>query len=366
MPGNEKIKALEDLAVLAASLRAHGKKVVQCHGVFDLLHVGAVRYLKQAKRLGDVLLVTLSPDESPGGHARPCFSAAQRAETVAAVAHVDYVSIERGPSCGEAIRLLRPDVYVPSDEESAHEGEPTSSRARAEAIVREVGGTVAMLDNAVLKPARLAQPASPAYPSEAAPFLASFVSRYSRHRVLDCLEQVRSLRVLFVGETIIDEYQYCETIGKSGKEPVLAARYLSEEKFAGGILASAGQAAVLADHVGMLTVLGSQESHEALIREKLNPQNYTVARTAEIVRDVVGRLMPQRGEIPLVTTPSDDPRSYHICSEKIKRELGFTPKRTVEDGVSDLVREFQVGRIPNPMTDIRYYNIRMMKAAQLK
>ncbi len=92
-------------------------------------------------------------------------------------------------------------------------------------------------------------------------------------------------------------------------------------------------------------------------------QNHTVARTAQIVRDAVRRLMPERGEVPIVTTPSDDPRSYHISSEKIKRELGFVPKRTIEDGARDLVGAFQAGRLPSPMTDIRYYNIQMMKAA---
>jgi len=91
-------------------------------------------------------------------------------------------------------------------------------------------------------------------------------------------------------------------------------------------------------------------------------QNHTVAGTAEIVRDVVGRLLPERGEIPIVTTPSDDRRSYRISSEKIRRELGFVPKRTIEDGVRDLVGAFQAGRLPDPMTDIRYYNIRLMKA----
>jgi dTDP-D-glucose 4,6-dehydratase len=76
--------------------------------------------------------------------------------------------------------------------------------------------------------------------------------------------------------------------------------------------------------------------------------------------------MPERGEVPIVTTPSDDPRSYHISSEKIRQELGFVPKRTIEDGARDLVGAFQAGRIPNPMTDVRYYNIQMMKAVRLK
>ena len=86
------------------------------------------------------------------------------------------------------------------------------------------------------------------------------------------LEKARTTSVLFVGETIIDEYQYCESIGKSGKEPVLAVRYVSEEKFAGGVLATANQSAAFCDRIGMLTLLGTKDSHEEFIREKLNPK----------------------------------------------------------------------------------------------
>jgi len=107
------------------------------------------------------------------------------------------------------------------------------------------------------------------------------------------------------------------------------------------------------------------DAPDALLAGKIfnaGHQNHTVAETAEIVRGVVRRLLPERGEIPIVTTPSNDPRSYHISSEKIQRELGFVPKRTVEDGSRDLVGAFQAGRLPDAMTDVRYYNIQMMKA----
>lgn len=94
-------------------------------------------------------------------------------------------------------------------------------------------------------------------------------------------------------------------------------------------------------------------------------QNYTVAETAQVVRRVVQEEMPELGEIPVVTTPSDDRRSYHICSDKIRRVLGFVPQRTIEDGSRDLVAAIRAGKLPNAMTDDRYYNIKTMKAIQL-
>jgi nucleoside-diphosphate-sugar epimerase len=95
-------------------------------------------------------------------------------------------------------------------------------------------------------------------------------------------------------------------------------------------------------------------------------QNHTIQEIAMKVKEVVQHEMPDRKQIDLVTTPSNDNRSYHISSEKIKRELGFIPKRTIEDAARDLIHAFQAGKIPNPMTDNRYYNIKTMQELQLK
>lgn len=88
-------------------------------------------------------------------------------------------------------------------------------------------------------------------------------------------------------------------------------------------------------------------------------ENHSVMRLAEIVRAVVG---PQ---VTMEIAPTDDPRSYHISSEKIRRELGFTTARTIEDAVRDLVAAFAAGKLPDSLTDPRYYNIRTMQALKL-
>jgi nucleoside-diphosphate-sugar epimerase len=94
-------------------------------------------------------------------------------------------------------------------------------------------------------------------------------------------------------------------------------------------------------------------------------QNHTVADLAEKVRNVVRREMPGREKVEIVTTPTDDNRSYHISSGKIKRVLGYEPRRNIEDAARDLVKAFRAGKIPNPMTDIRYSNIKTMQAVKL-
>jgi nucleoside-diphosphate-sugar epimerase len=89
-------------------------------------------------------------------------------------------------------------------------------------------------------------------------------------------------------------------------------------------------------------------------------ENRRVTEIATMVREVVGP------DVQIVTTPTDDNRSYHISSEKIGRELGFVPQHTIEDAASDLVAAFQSGKIPNPMSGIRYYNIKTMQELNLK
>ncbi|MBU1006841.1 MAG: SDR family NAD-dependent epimerase/dehydratase, partial [Candidatus Omnitrophica bacterium] len=81
---------------------------------------------------------------------------------------------------------------------------------------------------------------------------------------------------------------------------------------------------------------------------------------ARMVRDAVGE------NVKVKFSPTDDARSYHISSERIKKEIGFKARHSVEEAIRDLVRAFRDGRILDPLNDIRYYNIKTMLAKKLK
>src|SRR3954469_13968655 len=106
---------IRDIHELAAELAAgrNGKTVVQCHGVFDLLHIGHIRHFQEAKKSGQILVVTLTPDRyvNKGPH-RPVFTESLRAEAIAALDVVDYVAINKWPTAVEAIQTIRPEVYA--------------------------------------------------------------------------------------------------------------------------------------------------------------------------------------------------------------------------------------------------------------
>ena len=103
--------------------------------------------------------------------------------------------------------------------------------------------------------------------------------------------------------------------------------------------------------------------HEKIHREVFNIgfQNHSIAAIAQIVKNVVEEEWPDRPPIQIVTTPSNDNRSYHVNSNKIFRQLGFRPKRTIEDAVRDLARAFRNYLLPNSFDDDWFYNVRTMK-----
>ena len=81
---------------------------------------------------------------------------------------------------------------------------------------------------------------------------------------------------------------------------------------------------------------------------------------------MVEEFFPDRGSLPIEVTESNDNRSYHINSDKIKRVLGFSPTHSIEDAVRGLCQAFQDGKIPNSFDDDKYFNVRTMKAIEAK
>lgn len=268
---NAKIQPIEELPDALTSRRANGAKLVLCQGAFDLLHIGHVRHLEHAASLGDVLAVTVTADRfvDRGPH-RPAFHEGLRAEAVAALECVDFVAVSNSPTAEEAIRLLNPDFYVTgtgSKEPGIHHEDRI---AREEAAIKAAGGQLIVAEDVIDSSSSLINPYLPVFPKETSDYLTRFSARYSGGDVLRYLESVKPLKVLVVGEAIIDEYQYCEAIGKSSKEPTLVVKDLSTEKFAGGILAAGNHVASFCDDVGLITVLGADAPQETFIRERLN------------------------------------------------------------------------------------------------
>ena len=268
---NSKIKRLEELAAALAALRAAGKKIVHCHGVFDLLHIGHIKHLEAARHHGDVLVVTLTPDRfvNKGPH-RPAFPERLRAEALASLACVDFVAINEWPTAVETIERLRPNFYVKGAVREAGKRDHTDAIDKEANAVQAVGGQMVLTDEETFSASTLINRFMDVFTPETKTFLEQFRERHSPEEIVGYLQGIRKLKVLILGETIIDEYQFCSVMGKSGKEPVLAALHNRTEQYLGGVLAFANHVSNFCDHVALLSSLGEVNSCEDFISSHLN------------------------------------------------------------------------------------------------
>jgi len=278
MVNDQKIHGLEDLAAILARHRDAGRQIVHCHGVFDLLHVGHLRHFEQAKASGDILVVTLTPDRFVNkGVGRPAFTETLRAELLAAVGCIDYVAVNRWPTAVDTIRLLQPHKFAKGNE-FANLQDTIGHVSKEGQAIREIGGEIVFTEDIVFSSSGLINQYLSQYPDSVKEYLTAFAMKTPADEVLKYLRGAADLKVLVVGETIIDEYAYTEAIGKSGKEPVLATRYLGADKFAGGVLACANHAAGFANQVDVFTLLGEGMDEEEFVRRSLKANVGLIAR----------------------------------------------------------------------------------------
>jgi len=268
---NKKIKNLDELARIISGLRSEKRKVVHCHGVFDLLHIGHIRYFEQAGSMGDILIVTVTPDKYVDkGPGRPAFPENFRAEAVASLNSVDYVAINKWPTAEETLRLLRPDVYVKGSEFKDTSSDMTGKIGKEEQVIQEIGATLAFTEDIVFSSTNLINRYFSNLPGEIQEYLHVFRERYSINEIFAVLDRMQTLKVFILGDTIIDEYNYCQAIGMSSKDPALAIKYKSNDLFAGGVLAVSNHVANFTESVELGTILGDNESYEEFIRSQLH------------------------------------------------------------------------------------------------
>lgn len=267
-----KIKTIDEIGEISKRLRAEGHVVVMAHGVFDLLHMGHVRHLEEARRNGTKLVVTVTPDRFVNkGPGRPVFHEAMRAEMLAALACVDWVAVNINPTAEAALAKIRPNIYVKGSDYADHSQDVTGKIVAERNIVEKHGGRIVFTDDMTLSSTELINrylnPFNPAVRA----FLDAVRENSEKDIILELIERASRLRVLIVGDTILDEYRYVSPMSKTPKENLIATLYQSHEVFAGGAIATANHVASICREVEVLSVLGADNNGLDLIRASVKP-----------------------------------------------------------------------------------------------
>lgn len=286
-----KIKSPEELAVILANLKADGGTVVQCHGAFDLLHRGHLHQFEQACREGDLLVVSVTSDRFVNkGPNRPVFPLQVRMEMIAALECVDYVTFSDAASSEEVILILKPSVYIKGQAYEDASRDRSGKITLEHRAVESVGGRIHFTNELPIHSTPLLNSFVDPYPESVLRFLEGFKRKFPVDRVMEHLDNLRGLRVLILGEAIIDQYDFGERMDGSPKGGVLPMRHLSTELFAGGSLACANHVANFCSNVRLVANLGFANSYEGFIREHLSAN----VQPSFLVRDGMPTIVKRR------------------------------------------------------------------------
>jgi rfaE bifunctional protein nucleotidyltransferase chain/domain len=268
---SEKISTLSELSDIVSKLKKSGKKVVLCHGTFDLVHTGHIRHLQRAKKEGDALIVTITADKYVNkGPGRPVFNEQLRAENLAALECVDFVAINNEVSSVNVLLEVKPDIYVKGSEYKAKEYDVTGNIFHEQEAIESVGGNVLYTDEITFSSSNLLNSHFDVFLPETKKYLNDFAVNWDIKHLFQEIADLASLKVLIIGDAIVDQYHYSTALGQTGKNNIMAVRYEYEEQFAGGALAVANHVACYVNDVTLVTGLGDQDNHEDFIKTKLS------------------------------------------------------------------------------------------------
>lgn len=238
---SHKIKTVDEL-IEAIGRRPRGKKVIMCHGVFDVVHPGHLRHLIYAKSKADVLVASITADvHISKGEFRPHVPQDLRALNLAAFEIVDYVIVDANPTPIKNLARIEPDYFAKGYEYTANGGLPPKTQEEAD-VMKAFGGEIIFTPgDIVYSSSRLIEMAPPTIRMEK--LLTCMDNEGITFGSLrEALDKLKGLRVHVVGDTIVDSYTQTTMIGGQTKTPTMSVLYERRDDYIGG-------AAIVAEHL---------------------------------------------------------------------------------------------------------------------
>ncbi len=232
-----KIIPFESAAALFAGLRQQGRRIVLCHGIFDLLHPGYIVHLEEARALGDLLVVSLTADKFVNkGPGRPFCKEQLRARTLAALSCVDYVVVTSFASASPVLEAVRPDVYCLGKDYEANV-QKNEFLQKDLATAGKVGAAVRYAGSVIFSATKLLNHNFEHLPEGVKDFCHALAREFSMKDFREAVESFAGLKVLVMGDTIFDRYSFLKVQGLTSKNRIISGRFLHEETQCGGALA---------------------------------------------------------------------------------------------------------------------------------
>ncbi len=270
---SSKVLHFKDLQEEIKNLKKRKKKIVLCHGVFDLLHVGHIKHLKKAKELGDKLIVTLTSDRYVNkGPGRPVFNQTLRSESIAAIDSVDYVAINDAPTAVTPIKIIKPNIYCKGKDYKNSKDDITGEIKNEIRAIKKIKGKIVFTEEMTFSSSRLINRSTDFLSPDQKKIISKISKKINFKKIKQIIESFNKLKILVIGETIIDQYNFCEAVGKSGKEPMLVLKEVKRDQYLGGVLNIARNLTQFSNKITVLSMIGEKKDYLKDINKNL-PKN---------------------------------------------------------------------------------------------
>lgn len=247
------------------------KKIILCHGVFDILHIGHIKYLKKAKTLGDKLFVSITADKYVNkGPGRPVFNQFQRKEFLETLKFVNKVIISNDFSAVKIIKKIKPDFYVKGADYLQKKNDFTKKIIIEKKTVEKYGGKFVALDEEMYSSSNIINNSFSNLNNEQKSFLYKIKKKYSFEKLKNYLDQLEKKSFICLGELILDKYIFCNVVGKSGKDPHLVYEKIHSNTYIGGAGAIANQISEFTKNVNLISYIGAVNSKLNFIKKNIS------------------------------------------------------------------------------------------------
>lgn len=255
--------------VIRPEIKKSGKTIALCHGVFDLVHPGHIIHLEQAKQMADVLVVSVTASEYVRkGPGRPYFSDEMRMKVLAALGVVDYVLLSEEYTVHDIVECVKPDIYVKGEEYAKEDDDITGKIAEERLLVEKYGGKIQFTSGQTYSSTKLINTEMAGLPSDVIRYMKEFQQVYSMHDIIRYADAAEKMKLLVIGDVIIDKYSYCGLQGLMSKDMGYSTRLDYSEEYFGGAVAIARHLSSFNQNVTLMSIVGNEES----IREKFEKE----------------------------------------------------------------------------------------------
>jgi len=268
-----KVISLEDLKKKIINFKINKKKIVLCHGTFDLIHLGHLRHFSEAKKYGDILVVTITADKYVSkGLNRPFFSTNLRMEALSHISDIDFISYVDSSDAIDLIKYLKPNIYCKGPDYKNFKNDTTGKIYQEIKALKSVNGILKVTTSETFSSSKILNDHFEILNTEQKNIITK-IKTTLKTDVKKLIDNLSDLKVLILGEAIIDKYIYCDPIGKSGKDSILTFKKLSEDCYPDGVLAIARHVSDFVKKITVITSVGEKNEYKNLIIKNSNKKN---------------------------------------------------------------------------------------------